>query len=117
MASTRWTMLLTRNRWWWWPRPARRRAATCAKCWRDAPFLRFDRTQRTGLQIDRVLRRLGVSVNDFLELNAIETLVELVRQEVGVTALLNGASWRDGEEAARAAPAIDIEAHRPPGEA
>ncbi|OZI24118.1 LysR family transcriptional regulator [Bordetella genomosp. 7] len=59
------------------------------------PFLRFDRTQRTGRQIDRVLRRLGVVVNDFLELNAIETLVELVRQEVGVTLLplLNGANW------------------------
>ena len=45
------------------------------------PFLRFDRTQRTGLQIDRVLRRLAVPLNEFLELNAIETLVELVRQE------------------------------------
>ncbi|OZI53778.1 LysR family transcriptional regulator [Bordetella genomosp. 5] len=59
------------------------------------PFLRFDRTQRTGLQIDRVLRRLGVTVDDFLELNAIETLVELVRQETGVTLLplLNGSHW------------------------
>ncbi|WP_459618334.1 LysR family transcriptional regulator [Bordetella sp. 2513F-2] len=59
------------------------------------PFLRFDRTQRTGRQIDRVLRRLGVSVQEFLELNAIETLVELVRQEVGVTLLplLQGSNW------------------------
>ena len=59
------------------------------------PFLRFDRTQRTGRQIDRVLRRLGVPVDEFLELNAIETLVELVRQEVGVTVLplLNGSNW------------------------
>jgi len=59
------------------------------------PFLRFDRTQRTGLQIDRVLRRLGVPLDEFLELNAIETLVELVRQGAGVTLLplLHGANW------------------------
>lgn len=60
------------------------------------PFLRFDRTQRTGLQIDRILRRLAVPLNEFLELNAIETLVELVRQEAGVTLLplLNGTNWQ-----------------------
>ncbi|CAM3414325.1 LysR family transcriptional regulator [Bordetella sputigena] len=60
------------------------------------PFLRFDRTQRTGLQIDRVLRRMNVHVHDFLELNAIETVVELVRQEVGVSLLpqLMWAQWR-----------------------
>ncbi|AZY49022.1 LysR family transcriptional regulator [Bordetella avium] len=64
------------------------------------PFLRFDRTQRTGRQIDRVLRRLGVTVTEFLELNAIETLVELVRQETGVTLLplLNGSNWLDSPE-------------------
>lgn len=60
------------------------------------PFLRFDRSQRTGLQIDRVLRRLGMHAEEFLELNAIETLVELVRQEVGVSILplLNGSNWQ-----------------------
>lgn len=60
------------------------------------PFLRFDRTQRTGRQIDRLLRRLGIAGDEFLELNAIETLVELVRQEVGVTLLplLNGSNWQ-----------------------
>lgn len=54
---------------------------------RANPFLRFDRTQRTGLQIERVLRRLGLPLTEFLELNAIETLVELVRQQAGVTLL------------------------------
>lgn len=60
------------------------------------PFLRFDRTQRTGRQIDRIVRRLGGGLDEFLELNAIETLVELVRQEVGVTLLplLHGANWQ-----------------------
>lgn len=64
------------------------------------PFLRFDRTQRTGRQIDRLLRRLGVASDEFLELNAIETLVELVRQEVGVTLLplLNGSNWQNSPD-------------------
>jgi DNA-binding transcriptional LysR family regulator len=46
----------------------------------------------------RVLRRMGIAVHDYLELNAIETLVKLVRQEVGVTLLpqLYGANWLTG---------------------
>ncbi len=51
------------------------------------PFLRFDRTQHTGRQIDRVLHRMGVTPDDFLELNAIEQILGLVRDEVGVTIL------------------------------
>jgi DNA-binding transcriptional LysR family regulator len=51
----------------------------------QSPFLRFDRTQRTGVLIERALRRARLEVNEFLELNAIEALVELVRQEVGIT--------------------------------
>src|SRR3546814_12013948 len=51
------------------------------------PFLRFDRTQHTGRQIDRVLQDLGIVPADFLELNAIEQLLSLVQQDVGVTLL------------------------------
>ncbi|SAI39418.1 LysR family transcriptional regulator [Bordetella ansorpii] len=94
MASTRWVTLYEE------PlvvvAPASARGDDARAVLASHPFLRFDRTQRTGLQIERVLRRLGVSVNEFLELNAIETLVELVRQEVGVTLLpmLIGANWQ-----------------------
>ncbi|WP_454722282.1 MULTISPECIES: LysR substrate-binding domain-containing protein [Cupriavidus] len=63
------------------------------------PFLRFDRGQRTGMLVERALRRAHLRVNEFLELNSIEALVELVRQEVGVTVvpLLQRARWRDDE--------------------
>ena len=63
------------------------------------PFLRFDRSERTGLLIARTLRRLQWQVNDFLELNSIETLVELVRRDVGVTLLpqLHGSNWQHDE--------------------
>lgn len=59
------------------------------------PFLRFDRALRTGVLIDRALRRARLQVREFLELNAIEALVELVRQEVGVTVVprLRRAGW------------------------
>ena len=62
---------------------------------REQPFLRFDRSQHTGVLIDRTLRRAQLSTQDFLELNSIETIVELVRQEVGVAVLplLRRASW------------------------
>jgi DNA-binding transcriptional LysR family regulator len=61
------------------------------------PYLRFDRSQRTGVLVERALRRAHLQVNEFLELNSIEALVELVRQEVGVTVvpLLQRARWRN----------------------
>jgi DNA-binding transcriptional LysR family regulator len=63
------------------------------------PFLRFDRTQRTGVLVERALRRAHLRTNEFLELNSIEALVELVRQEVGVTVvpLLKRARWQEDE--------------------
>lgn len=80
--------------------PASVQAHTAHAVLTTHPFLRFDRTQRTGRQIDRVLRRLGLVADEFLELNAIETLVELVRQEVGVTLLplLNGSNWQNSPD-------------------
>lgn len=98
MASTRWTPL--------YEEPLVVLAAqdspglTVQEVLAQSPFLRFDRTQRTGLQIERVLRRLNVHVHDFLELNAIETVVELVRQEVGVTLLplLKVAHWQSAPD-------------------
>ncbi|WP_066129774.1 LysR substrate-binding domain-containing protein [Bordetella ansorpii] len=98
MASTRWITLYEE------PlavvAPASAQGSDARTVLASHPFLRFDRTQRTGLQIERVLRRLGVAVNEFLELNAIETLVELVRQEVGVTLLpmLIGANWQQSPD-------------------
>lgn len=64
------------------------------------PFLRFDRTQHTGRQIDRVLHKLGVTPDDFLELNAIEQILGLVKDEVGVTILplLHTMGWGAGSD-------------------
>ena len=63
---------------------------------RGEPFLRFDRTTPTGVLIERALVARGIAVNEFLDLNSIETIVELVRQDVGVTLvpLLKGANWQ-----------------------
>jgi len=59
-------------------------------------FLRFDRRVRTGVVVDQALRKLGLSVNEYLELNSIETIVALVRRNVGVTVLplLHRAEWQ-----------------------
>jgi DNA-binding transcriptional LysR family regulator len=69
------------------------------------PFLRFDASQRTGMLVERALRRAHLRVNEFLELNSIEALVELVRQQVGVTVVpvLQRARWRE-EEGLRVLP-------------
>jgi DNA-binding transcriptional LysR family regulator len=59
-------------------------------------FLRFDRRVRTGRVVDQALQGLGLRVNEYLELNSIETIVALVRKNVGVTVLpqLHGADWQ-----------------------
>jgi DNA-binding transcriptional LysR family regulator len=58
-------------------------------------FLRFDRTQRTGVVIERALRKQRIKVNEFLELSSLEGIAELVRQGVGVAVVpsLRNSSW------------------------
>jgi DNA-binding transcriptional LysR family regulator len=60
------------------------------------PFLSFDRSQRTGALIDQALRRQAVEVQEFLQVDSLETIAELVRQNVGVTVvpLLRASSWK-----------------------
>jgi DNA-binding transcriptional LysR family regulator len=59
------------------------------------PFIRFDRSQHTGLLVERTLRRLRVEPQEFLELNAIESIVDLVRSGLGLSVLpqLQGSRW------------------------
>jgi DNA-binding transcriptional LysR family regulator len=92
-ASTRWTPLYTEQVVVLAPRSAK--GETAAEILSGNPFLRFDRSQRTGRQIDRCLRRMAVNVKEFIELNSIETVVSLVRQDVGVALLpqLIGSDW------------------------
>jgi DNA-binding transcriptional LysR family regulator len=69
--------------------------ANAAELLRSRPFLRFDRGQRTGVLIERALRHNRLAVNEFLELNSLEVIVELVRQDAGVSVvpLLEYGSW------------------------
>ena len=59
------------------------------------PFIRFDRTQHTGHLVERTLKRLRAKPQEFLELNALESIVDLVRSGLGVTLvpLLHDARW------------------------
>jgi DNA-binding transcriptional LysR family regulator len=58
-------------------------------------FIRFDSTQHTGQLVERTLRRLRAKPQEFLELNAIEGIVDLVRSGLGVSLLplLRDARW------------------------
>jgi DNA-binding transcriptional LysR family regulator len=59
------------------------------------PFIRFDPAQHTGRLVERTLRRLRVKPQEFLELNALESILDLVRSGLGVTVvpLLRDARW------------------------
>ena len=54
---------------------------------RSHGFLRFDRRVRTGQVVEQALEKAGLMVNEYLELNSIETIVALVREKVGVAVL------------------------------
>jgi DNA-binding transcriptional LysR family regulator len=59
------------------------------------PFIRFDPTQHTGRLVERTLKRLRAKPQEVLELNALESIVDLVRSGLGVSVvpLLRGARW------------------------
>jgi DNA-binding transcriptional LysR family regulator len=58
-------------------------------------FLRYDRRVRTGQVIQRALEVFGFEVNEYLELNSIESIVALIRKNVGVSVLpkLHRGNW------------------------
>ena len=60
------------------------------------PFLRFDRRVRTGMVVEQALRAAKLSVNEYLALNSIETIVAPVRKNVGVSVLplLHRGDWQ-----------------------
>lgn len=51
------------------------------------PFIRFERTEQTGQLVERSLRRLRLAPSEFLELNSLDAIADLVRTSLGVTIL------------------------------
>lgn len=64
------------------------------------PFLRFDPTEQTGILVSKVLKKMNVQVTEFVELNSIEAIVDLVRQGAGVSILplLRHSKWSELED-------------------
>jgi len=64
------------------------------KLLRENPFLRFDRRTPTGVRIEQTLRKLGLMPQDFLELSSVSSIIDLVRENVGVTLVPH---WRNAD--------------------
>lgn len=75
--------------------PRRIEGTSAAALLQAQPFIRFDPTQHTGRLVERTLRRLRVKPRELMELNAIESIAELVRAGLGVSVvpLLRDARW------------------------
>lgn len=60
------------------------------------PFIRFDQTQHTGQLVERTLKKLRAKPQEFLELNSIESIVDLVRSGLGIAILphLRDSRWQ-----------------------
>jgi DNA-binding transcriptional LysR family regulator len=76
--------------------PATLGTATPRQLLQRHPFIRFDRQEHTGQLVERTLRRLRVQPAPFLELNALEGIVDLVRSGLGVALVprLREARWQ-----------------------
>ncbi|WP_041862640.1 LysR family transcriptional regulator [Bordetella petrii] len=81
---------------------ARLRHKSVASLLATEPFLQFDRSLWTGHLITEALSRHGAAPNTILELNSIEAIAELVRQDYGVAVvpLLANANWRASKQLA-----------------
>lgn len=71
--------------------------ASMQRLMKERLFLRSSRATNTGALIDSFVRRSRLKVNDYLEMNSLRTMVELVLQDVGVTIvpLTRTARWED----------------------
>lgn len=76
--------------------PRRLEEASPRAILQSQPFIRFDPAQHTGLLVERTLKRLRAKPQEFLELNALESIVDLVRSGLGVSVvpLLHDARWQ-----------------------
>ncbi|HYG45329.1 MAG TPA: LysR family transcriptional regulator [Bordetella sp.] len=81
---------------------ARLRRKSVASLLATEPFLQFDRSLWTGHLITEALASQGATPNTILELNSIEAIAELVRQDYGVAVvpLLANADWRASKQLA-----------------
>lgn len=57
------------------------------KSMRDRLFLRITRTTHTGSLVERCLKRNGLQINEFLEMNTLRTIVDMVQEDIGVSVL------------------------------
>ena len=60
------------------------------------PFIRFERSEQTGQLVERTLHRLRLRPSEFLELNSLEAIADLVRSSLGVAILPlpRSSAWR-----------------------
>jgi DNA-binding transcriptional LysR family regulator len=67
-------------------------------------FIRIDRNDWTGQVVARYLRNIGAETNELFELNALETIYNLVAQKLGVAILPNWGLPKSGQNGLRIVP-------------
>lgn len=77
------------------------------------PFIRYDRSTGIGREIERILQKMRIKPTEILEVNAIGTIMDLVRQNVGVSIIpqLKHIAW-DREKSLTVLPLLGSTAGR-----
>jgi len=76
-------------------------------------FFRVSRDTHTGALIEKCMRRNGLQTDEFMEMNALRTIVDLVQQDLGVAVvpLARNATWQE-DSRLRVTPIDDDAAFR-----
>jgi len=76
-------------------------------------FFRITRSTHTGSLVERCLKRNGLVISEYLEMNTLRTIVDMVQQDMGVSILplSRGATWQ-ADRGLRIIPLDDPEAFR-----
>ncbi|MBU4609792.1 LysR family transcriptional regulator [Achromobacter sp. GG226] len=80
---------------------------------RENLFFRITRSTHTGSLVERCMKRNGLQIAEYLELNTLRTIVDMVQQDIGVSVLplSRNATWQT-DRRVRVIPLEDSEAFR-----
>ena len=63
----------------------------------DLPFIRFEKNTWTGYLVDQTIKANKLSIQEGMEVNSVETIIELVRQGIGysIVPMLANIPWKN----------------------
>ena len=94
--SVQWTPLYSEPMIMIYPNNQNRHQETAKFSTTDLPFIRFEKNTWTGYLVDQTIKANRLSIQEGMEVNSVETIIELVRQGIGysIVPMLANIPWK-----------------------